>query len=73
MLVMFLDKYGVEARGIERVPPDQRTQTCKLDLAQDSKSLTTSDSPVGTILDVVSCKYDSMSNSLLSVYLPTFL
>lgn len=27
-IVEFLDKYGVEAHGIERVPPDQRTQTC---------------------------------------------
>ncbi|KIK56240.1 hypothetical protein GYMLUDRAFT_47260 [Collybiopsis luxurians FD-317 M1] len=29
-IVEFLDKYGVEARGIERVPPDQRTQTSPL-------------------------------------------
>jgi NCS1 nucleoside transporter family len=29
-MVSFLDKYGVEARGIERVPPDQRTQTSPL-------------------------------------------
>ncbi|KAE9385571.1 hypothetical protein BT96DRAFT_968444 [Gymnopus androsaceus JB14] len=29
-LVAFLDKYGVEARGIERIPPDQRTQTSPL-------------------------------------------
>ncbi|KIK56243.1 hypothetical protein GYMLUDRAFT_47261 [Collybiopsis luxurians FD-317 M1] len=26
-IVRILDKYGVEARGIERVPPDQRTHT----------------------------------------------
>ncbi|KAJ3924624.1 MAG: permease for cytosine/purines, uracil, thiamine, allantoin-domain-containing protein, partial [Lentinula lateritia] len=29
-IVKFLDKYGVEARGIERVPPDQRTQMSPL-------------------------------------------
>lgn len=28
-IVLFLDKYGVEARGIERVLPDERTQTCE--------------------------------------------
>lgn len=27
-IVEFLHKYGVEARGIERVPSDQRTQIC---------------------------------------------
>ncbi|KAH7870293.1 permease for cytosine/purines, uracil, thiamine, allantoin-domain-containing protein [Lentinula edodes] len=29
-IVEFLDKYGVEARGIERVPSDQRTQMCMI-------------------------------------------
>ncbi|KAJ3811650.1 permease for cytosine/purines, uracil, thiamine, allantoin-domain-containing protein [Lentinula aff. lateritia] len=29
-IVLFLDKYGVEARGIERVLPDERTQTSPL-------------------------------------------
>ncbi|KIK56239.1 hypothetical protein GYMLUDRAFT_247991 [Collybiopsis luxurians FD-317 M1] len=29
-IVRILDKYGVEARGIERVPPNQRTQTSPL-------------------------------------------
>ena len=28
-IVEVLDKYGVEARGIERVSPTQRTQTCE--------------------------------------------